>query len=111
MQRLLLAIIAAALTLAGGVMLWFYPGDYQVAAPVCLRSGLVLGALALALPQVQRLFEITPPWFLGSVALGFIVIIRWPKAIGIVLPVLAVMWFLGPRAKLSAEKKNKSKRR
>jgi hypothetical protein len=90
-------------------MLWFYPGEYQVAAPVCLRSGLVLGALALALPQVQRLLEITPPWFLASVAAGFLVIIRWPKAIGIVLPVLAAMWFLGPRAKLNAEKQKTSK--
>jgi hypothetical protein len=32
---------------------------------VCIKSGLVLGALWLALPQIQAAFRRTPRWLLG----------------------------------------------
>lgn len=102
MQRILLAVIAAILTISGIVLMGFESATYSAAASACLRSGLVLGALALALPQVKRLFEVAPPWFLACTALGLLLIIRWPRSIGIVLPALVALWFLGPRSKRAA---------
>jgi hypothetical protein len=99
MQRLLLSIIAAALVLGGAALYYSDVTGYAATAAVLLRSGLVLGALALALPQVRRLLEVAPPWFLASLGGGLLVVIRWPKAIGIVLPALALLWFLGPRSR------------
>lgn len=99
MQRILLAIVAAILTLTGVGLMGYDAAGYSAAASVCLRSGLVLGALALALPQVQRLLEVAPPWYLACMAAGLFVIIRWPRMIGIVLPALIALWFLGPRNK------------
>lgn len=104
MQRVLLAVAAAALTIAGLVMLFFDGATYSAAASACLRSGLVLGALALALPQVLRLLEVAPPWFLASAAVGLILIFRWPRSVAIVLPLLIALWFLGPRSKSSGKR-------
>lgn len=99
MQRILLAVIAGILTLTGIVLMSYDAAGYSAAASACLRSGMVLAALALALPQVKRLLEIAPPWFLASVAAGLLLIVRWPGSIGFVLPILVALWFLGPRGK------------
>ncbi|HVK79636.1 MAG TPA: hypothetical protein VM915_03405, partial [Verrucomicrobiae bacterium] len=61
MQRILLAIVAVILTISGVVLLGMDSAGYAAAASACLRSGLVLGALALALPQVKLLLEVAPP--------------------------------------------------
>lgn len=99
-QRLLLAVVAALLT-AGGVFLLLVHPTWASAGldSILLRSGLVLGALALALPQVRRMLELAPPWFLACLLLGLLVIIRWPKSAGVVVPLLVVLWLLGPRRK------------
>ena len=107
MQRLLLGITAAILTLTGAALLGYDPETYAGTASVCLRSGLVLGALALALPQVKRLLEFAPPWFLACLGGGLLLVIRWPRSIGIVLPLLIALWFLGPRRRLPAATQKK----
>lgn len=99
MQRLLLALCAAGLTTVG-VLLWCFGGiAYAGASSICLRAGLVLGAMALAFNQLQRFFDRVPPWYLASVMVGFLLVIRWPKSAAVVVPVLVILWFLGPRNK------------
>lgn len=99
MQRLLLALSAAALTVIGLALFFYDDVSYAATASVCLRAGLVLGAIALALPQVKRFLERVPPWFLACILVGFLFIIRWPRSAAVVLPVLVALWFLGPRSK------------
>lgn len=111
MQRLLLAIIAAVLVIAGVAMMFSGNPEYSAGASICLRSGLVLGALSLALPQVMRLLEYAPPWFLLCMAIGLLVVIRWPRSFPIVVPVLAALWFLGPRTKKPLQAPQKAPRK
>jgi hypothetical protein len=93
----MLALSAAGLTITGVALYVAKGAEYAGVSSVCLRAGLVLGALALALPQVKRLFERVPPWYLACVTVGFLFVIRWPTTIGVVAPVLVGLWFLGPR--------------
>ena len=105
MQRWLMAIIAVAITLTGvGLYLWG-PANFFGMSSAMVRAGLVLGALALALPQVKRFFQYTPPWFLALVAIGMILVVRWPKTIVVIFPLLVAAWFLGPRSMAKGKSK------
>jgi hypothetical protein len=67
MSRKLLGIIAAALLLVGCIAAVNGPGGSTASgfAGGCIRVGLVLGALWLALPQIQSLLAHAPRWILG----------------------------------------------
>jgi len=67
MNRNLLGIIAAILLLLGGITHFFGPGGNSASgfAGGCVRIGLVLGALWLALPQILSAMARTPGWLLG----------------------------------------------
>jgi len=62
MRRASLGIIAALLLLIGGVSALNGPGGSSAwgFSGVCIKSGLVLGALWLALPQIQAAFSGLP---------------------------------------------------
>src|SRR3954471_16855076 len=62
MRRASLGIIAAVLLLIGGVSALNGPGGASAwgFSGVCIKSGLVLGALWLALPQIQAAFSSLP---------------------------------------------------
>jgi hypothetical protein len=72
MRRNLLGIVAALLLIVGGISAFGGPGgeSAQQFSGVCIKSGLVLGALWLALPQITALLSKTPGrllgWFLGK---------------------------------------------
>ena len=58
---------------------------------VCLRVGLLLAAIWLALPQLAQLAQRMPPWLAGGTLLvGLLVAIR-PRLIVYVAPLLAAM--------------------
>jgi len=95
MQRTLLAITGLILT-AVGAWMSFVSGQVEFGS-ILFRSGLVIGALALALPQVTQFFSWFPPWLLACAAGGFFIILSRPRAAIFVLPALAALWFLGPR--------------
>jgi hypothetical protein len=62
-------------------------------AEACLRPAIVMGLLWLALPQLSEL----PRWLtIAAVIAGLIVVWR-PRALLLVVPVLAAMWLLRPR--------------
>src|SRR3954453_15951805 len=63
MRRASLGIIAAVLLLIGGVSALNGPGGSSAwgFSGVCIKSGLVLAALWLALPQIKAAFSGLPP--------------------------------------------------
>jgi len=67
MRRASLGIIAALLLLIGGVSALNGPGGSSAwgFSGVCIKSGLVLGALWLALPQIQATLSRLPSRILG----------------------------------------------
>jgi|SRR6185369_784267 len=67
MNRNLLGIVAAILLLLGGITHFFGPGGNSASgfAGGCVRVGLVLGALWLALPQILTTAARMPGWLLG----------------------------------------------
>jgi hypothetical protein len=60
-----------------------------------LRVGVVMALWWLAYPQTQRL----PRWLAVACAVTLVLIMRWPKLLLVAIPLLAVLWFLGPRTK------------
>lgn len=58
---------------------------------VCLRVGLVLGAIWLAYPQLQDIGRRTPPWVVVAAYIGTIVLIVQPKAFRVLIPVLLLI--------------------
>jgi hypothetical protein len=95
MQRIVFAILGVVLV-AVGAWLSFIVGNVEF-GPMLFRSGLVLSALALALPQVKAFFACFPPWLMACAGVGLLVIFARPNLAVVVLPVLVVLWFLGPR--------------
>jgi hypothetical protein len=60
-----------------------------------LRVGVVMALWWLAYPQTQRL----PRWLAVACAVTLLLIMRWPKLLLVAIPLLAVLWFLGPRTR------------
>ena len=94
--------------------------EMSLATSVCLRVGLVLGAIWLAYPQVEELTARVPPWLVGCVLLALGVVIVRPRAImavGPILAAIAVLQFLGsafkpmPRDKRVSERSRAASRR
>jgi hypothetical protein len=67
MSRKALGIIAALLLVVGGITAVSGPGgtNANAFAGGCIRVGLVLGALWLALPQIQAALRRLPGWVMG----------------------------------------------
>jgi hypothetical protein len=68
------------------------------------RVGAVLGALWLAYPQLSLL----PRWLLATLLAAMVVISWRPKALLIVLPVLAALALLRPRRKWTGARSQRS---
>ncbi len=94
MQRHALGAIAlVSLVLGISGIAYFGVDDSQtsMAAGMCLRIGLVLGAVWLALPQFQRVSGNAPPWVMGFVMLCLLIVIARPRTILIIGPALLVL--------------------
>lgn len=67
MRRNALGVIAAFLLVIGGISAFGGPGGKSALgfSGVCIKSGLVLGALWLALPQIQATLARAPRWLMG----------------------------------------------
>ena len=107
MNRTALGLIALLLLIIGGITLWTRgPADDSTTpfAAGCIRVGLVLGALWLALPQIVVFLSKTPKWLLTASAIGLIIGAIKPMLLLIIVPVLGVLWFLGPKLSSKADK-------
>lgn len=70
-----------------------------------IKSGLVTGALWLALPQLTSFFTKTPRWLLIGGGIGIaIATLNWQLLL-LIVPVVAGLWFFGPRLFASAKTK------
>jgi hypothetical protein len=86
MQRRILALSAIAMFLgAGAIYLWWPEAEGSLA--FCWRSAAVLAAAWLAYDDVQRL----PTWLLLTVPVVLIALVRWPRMLLLVLPLL-IAW-------------------
>jgi hypothetical protein len=88
--------IIAAVLFAGAFFLRD-PGNDTLSAAggACLRVGIVMALWWFAFPQVERI----PRWLAFATGLALFVVLLRPKLILVAIPLLVVLWFLGPRAK------------
>jgi hypothetical protein len=105
-SRALLGILTIGLLVAGFCLL-FQSGVAYTYAGGFIKSGFVVGALWLALPQLTAFFTKTPRWLLigGGIAIA-LATMNWQLLIAI-LPVVAGLWWFGPRLLASAKTKVK----
>lgn len=94
-QRLTLLLASLALVVFGLTLAWLQPGSAETSAwtAVCLRSGLFLGALWLALPEVLAI----RPWRVAGLA-SLAVLVAWrPQVFLVLVGALVAVAFLRPR--------------
>jgi hypothetical protein len=94
MQRHALGAIALVSLILGIIGIAYYGVDdsqTSLLSGMCLRIGLVLGALWLALPQFKRLSGSAPPWAVGIVTLCLVIVIARPRTIVVLGPILLVL--------------------
>ncbi len=92
-QRRILGI-AAIITLIGAVVLWYWEPDsegpwgvyWQSSLSFCWRMGAVLAAAWLAYDDVQRI----PGWLLVLMPFLLIVLVRSPRILWPIIPLLIV---------------------
>ena len=90
-MRLTIGLFAVLLLVAGFLL---PSGDsLSAAGGACLRVGILMGLWWFAYPQVSRI----PRWLAIAVGVGVLAVLLRPKLIVLVIPVLALLWFLGPR--------------
>ena len=97
MNRLALGIVAIVLVLIGLMTQLQFPSEGAAFAGACIRIGLVLGALWLALPQISYVWKHTPRWLLIVAGVVLVVCILNPWYFVAAVPILAGLWFLGPK--------------
>lgn len=94
MRRILLGLTALAFLIAGLIMLPIWaPAAENYFAYLCIKVGLVLGAIWLAIPQVEELIKKTPRWVWAVVGLCLIVAIL-PLPFFTILPIIAAICFV-----------------
>ena len=96
MQRASLGL-AALFLLITGVVIAFERPEGAVFAGACIRVGMVLGALWLALPQLARFWQQTPKWLLITAGVALVVCVIHPLYALAALPLLGLLWFFGPK--------------
>ena len=60
-----------------------------------LRVGLVMAILWFAHPQIKNLSK----WWVAMGAIALFFVTRFPKLLVVIIPIAAIWWFLGPRAR------------
>jgi hypothetical protein len=106
MNRLKIGLVALALLVAAVVLYARGPGGSTAngLAGACMKVGLVLGALWLAMPQIMRFFSRTPRWLLTAGVIALIVCVVKPMLLIFAIPLLGLLWFLGPKLATKADK-------
>lgn len=102
MRRVILGIVSLLLIVGGVASLVAMGGGEQergMLASAVLRAGVILGAIWLAMPQLERLFQRFPPWLMAGAAIGFVILVVRPRLILYVAPLLVAMaalqWLAG----------------
>jgi hypothetical protein len=97
-KRQMLGLVALGMLLAGGTIAiagWVASTAAALSGPL-FRAGLVLGAVWLAWPQINKLISRIPQYF--AVGLGILLLIGVikPRVLFIAVPIALLLWFFGP---------------
>jgi hypothetical protein len=94
MQRTILGVLAIVLLLSAAI-LWLVWRDAEntMTLAFCWRMGAVVTAAWLAYDDIQRL----PGWLLATLPVLAIVLVRWPRYLLLIVPVVIVLAFLQSR--------------
>jgi hypothetical protein len=92
-MRPTIGLLAVVLLIAGAVLR--DPSNETVSATggACLRVGILMAIWWFAYPQLRHL----PGWLVGACLVSFLFVMRWPRLLLVAIPLLAILWFLGPR--------------
>ena len=112
MRRILLGLFALAFLIAGlvTVPIWDPALGENYLAFLCIKVGLVLGAIWLAMPQVEDVLKKTPPWLWAVIGLSLLAAV-FTKSFVIILPIVAIICliqFVGWLFKPPEQKKRSS---
>jgi len=115
-RRHALGVFALLLLASAAVLLIrFEDNQTEMAGSICLRAGLTLGAIWLALPQIIVICAKFPPRLLVAILVGGVIVIARPRTspvvaliVGAVAVVELVGWFFKP---LPSKKKRSGKNR
>lgn len=93
--------------LVAGFCLLFQSGVAYTYAGGFIKSGFVVGALWLALPQLTSFFTKTPRWLLiGGGIVVALATMNWQLLL-VIVPIVAALWVFGPRLLATAKTKVK----
>jgi hypothetical protein len=93
MHRPTIGVITVGLFVVGFVLWMIEPQGDHTAALACVRVGIIMAVLWLALPQLVTL----PRWLMLTVIGAVAVVCFRPKALLFALPVLVVLAVMRPR--------------
>jgi hypothetical protein len=94
MQRTILGVMAILFLLAAFIIWLVWPNaESSIVLAFCWRMGAVVAAAWLAFDDVQRL----PGWLLATLPVLAIVLVRWPRYMLIVLPLVVGLAFIHSR--------------
>jgi hypothetical protein len=85
----------AVVLLAVGLLVHSPSNDTLAATSgAALRVGVLMAIWWFAYPQLRYI----PPWLAVACGLMLLVVIRWPRMLLVAIPLLVLLWILGPRA-------------
>ncbi|MCA9062839.1 MAG: hypothetical protein KDA96_07265 [Planctomycetaceae bacterium] len=99
-RRRIVGLLAIAAVVAGTMGIWF-KGLESAWAASCLRVGILLGALWLALPgrRRQAAWAFLTWWKLLGIVVATLLISRLKYLLPVLIAGFAIGWFLRPRRK------------
>jgi hypothetical protein len=97
MRHALLGLTALVLLALGVVVAFQHPEGGAVFAGACIRVGLLLGALWLALPQIAGIWQRTPKWLLIVAGVALVICVIHPLYAIAAVPLVTLLWLFGPR--------------
>lgn len=98
-RRHILGIISIFTLTAAGILLFaFDDNDTKMAGSMCLRVGIGLGLIWLALPQILGICSKLPPRLMIAVIIGGVVGLARPRSLPVIVLIVgavAVLEFVG----------------
>ncbi len=116
LRRHALGIFSLLLLASAAALLVYSDSDdnqMEMAGSICLRAGLTLGAIWLALPQIITLSAKFPPRLLVAILVGGVIVIARPRSfpvVALIVAAVAVLEFVGWLFKPLPSKKKRSGR-
>ena len=101
MRRNTLGLISLCLFGLGVLLVYraMSTGTASIYAGGLIKASLVLGAVWLAIPQIDRILARTPNWLVVMTLIGGLLIVVRPWSAILMLPVLIALWVLAFRWK------------